>query len=214
MPTDQLTYTGHLVATTCWCGIRLAVPEALHGWAQGDTDNHIYCPLGHQFVYRESEADRLRAQLDQAQADARFQRSRRERADQERRDAEARATAALAETERTRRRLAGGACPCCNRTFTNLARHMSGQHPDYATAPQMPVDFARWSRLSAVVEVVGRAGEPLTDEQVFGRMVIAGRRSDTQQQVAAALYNAHHRGQVRRVARRTWAPPIAPSVDG
>lgn len=23
-------------------------------------------------------------------------------------------------------------CPCCNRTFQNVARHIAGQHPDYA----------------------------------------------------------------------------------
>lgn len=24
-----------------------------------------------------------------------------------------------------------GVCPCCNRTFKNLARHMAGQHPGF-----------------------------------------------------------------------------------
>lgn len=32
----------------------------------------------------------------------------------------------------TLRRIAAGVCPCCRRSFTDLARHMSSQHPDYA----------------------------------------------------------------------------------
>jgi hypothetical protein len=30
--------------------------------------------------------------------------------------------------------VANGVCPCCNRTFQNLARHMAGKHPDYEEA--------------------------------------------------------------------------------
>jgi hypothetical protein len=27
-------------------------------------------------------------------------------------------------------------CPCCNRTFQALARHMNSKHPTYADGPQ------------------------------------------------------------------------------
>lgn len=33
---------------------------------------------------------------------------------------------------RTKNRIAGGVCPCCNRNFQNLARHMATKHKDYA----------------------------------------------------------------------------------
>lgn len=32
---------------------------------------------------------------------------------------------------RTKNRIKNGVCPCCNRTFVNLERHMKGQHPTY-----------------------------------------------------------------------------------
>jgi hypothetical protein len=32
---------------------------------------------------------------------------------------------------RVKKRVAAGVCPCCNRTFQNLARHMVGQHPSF-----------------------------------------------------------------------------------
>jgi hypothetical protein len=33
---------------------------------------------------------------------------------------------------RTKRRVSNGVCPCCNRHFTALQRHMASQHPDYS----------------------------------------------------------------------------------
>ncbi len=32
---------------------------------------------------------------------------------------------------KTKKRIAGGVCPCCNRSFVSLARHMKSQHPEY-----------------------------------------------------------------------------------
>lgn len=32
---------------------------------------------------------------------------------------------------RDRQRFANGVCPCCNRSFTNVMRHMKTKHPDY-----------------------------------------------------------------------------------
>jgi hypothetical protein len=34
---------------------------------------------------------------------------------------------------RIKNRIAKGVCPCCNRTFQDLQRHMTTKHPDYAT---------------------------------------------------------------------------------
>lgn len=32
---------------------------------------------------------------------------------------------------RLKKRVAAGVCPCCRRTFQNLARHMATEHPSY-----------------------------------------------------------------------------------
>lgn len=37
-----------------------------------------------------------------------------------------------------KKRVAGGACPCCNRHFRELERHMTTQHPDYPATPLVP----------------------------------------------------------------------------
>lgn len=51
------------------------------------------------------------------------------------RDLELKLSASRGQITKIKNRVAAGACPCCNRTFENLARHMKGQHPDFKEAP-------------------------------------------------------------------------------
>lgn len=92
----------------------------------------FWCPSGCGRVYNgPSEEEKLRKQLEtQRQQNAMFAddaRAARERADA----AERRAAAARGQVTKLKRRAAAGLCPCCNRTFENLARHMAGQHPTF-----------------------------------------------------------------------------------
>jgi hypothetical protein len=124
MTARALTYTGELAVLTCWCGMRHAVPEELSEYqmrAHRDEGREvdIYCPLGHTHVPAGTPAvEKERAARKAAEARATAL------ADQL--DAEKRAHT------RTRTRVSKGVCPCCRRSFVNLARHMKGQHPDYA----------------------------------------------------------------------------------
>ena len=48
------------------------------------------------------------------------------------RDAEQRAhSATKGQLTRARKRAANGVCPCCHRSFENVARHVAKQHPDF-----------------------------------------------------------------------------------
>lgn len=132
--TTTLTYTGTLVIETCWCGIVHAIPRDLLKHAKADSRNAVYCPLGHQWVIRRSEADRLRAELDQAQADARSQREAKHRAmalaDAERRTA----IAYKGHLTRIRKRITNGVCPvpgCKRAGFEQVMRHIATQHADW-----------------------------------------------------------------------------------
>ena len=52
-----------ILPTQCWCGIQFAIPEELK--RRHDEDGYaIYCPLGHSCVRKESEAQKLRKELD------------------------------------------------------------------------------------------------------------------------------------------------------
>lgn len=34
-----------------------------------------------------------------------------------------------------KKRASAGVCPCCNRTVSQMARHMQAKHPDYNVVP-------------------------------------------------------------------------------
>lgn len=52
----------------------------------------------------------------------------------QRQTAEGEAEKARRKVNKLERRAKGGACPCCNRSFVALARHMKTKHPDFAVA--------------------------------------------------------------------------------
>jgi len=112
------------------CGITFAAPKTW--WDTRRTKGGtFYCPNGHPRVFRETDVDRLQKQLDTAQRDKKYWESRftSTRAVLE---AEKRSKAAYkGQLTKTKKRIGNGVCPCCNRTFANLHRHMSGQHPEY-----------------------------------------------------------------------------------
>ena len=127
------TYFGTLsVEICCTCGMAFGLPS---DYQQHRRDDHkgFYCPSGHeQSYYAKSELEKARDALalerhraEQAQA----------RADTNKRWAEAaerKASAQSGVTTRIKNRIKHGVCPCCKRTFQDLARHMSGKHPAYA----------------------------------------------------------------------------------
>jgi hypothetical protein len=130
---STLTYTGQLVVTSCWCGIHLAIPSGLYEEARR-VEHGIYCPLGHTFVFgntTEKENARLRSAL--ADAQTRVAHARDEAEFQRRR-----VIAYRGVLGKTKKRIAAGVCPCCTRTFQNLARHMAAQHPDYSASGEPP----------------------------------------------------------------------------
>jgi DNA repair exonuclease SbcCD ATPase subunit len=129
--TTTLTYSGTLTVNTCWCGMRHAIPSELYDFQQrqhrdGEKQTAIYCPLGHNYIISgKGEAEQLREQL--------ATETRRRKAARELLAAEERSHAATrGHLTRTKKRVGGGVCPCCNRTFQQLARHMANKHPDYA----------------------------------------------------------------------------------
>lgn len=113
------------------CFIAYAVPE-------GFLDERIksgkafYCPNGHRLTYGDGEADRLRRERDRlaqqvAQRDDEIKRQREFREAAERREA-----AQKANVTKLKKRASGGVCPCCNRTFLALQKHMAQKHPNFA----------------------------------------------------------------------------------
>jgi hypothetical protein len=116
----------------CTCGTRFAA-EAQFKRNRLDDHRPFYCPNGHSQSYvGETEAQRLAKELER-------ERKRREQAEDlaRRRGAECdqlvkTKAQTLGKLRAIKQRVKNGVCPCCNRSFVQLARHMATKHPDYA----------------------------------------------------------------------------------
>lgn len=91
----------------------------------------FYCPNGHGLRYTgKSESEKLRDEVTRTQAAldqawARIDEKNRELAAQRRS-----AAAVKGVLTKVKKRISGGVCPCCNRYFKALHRHMTTQHPE------------------------------------------------------------------------------------
>jgi type 1 glutamine amidotransferase len=126
--TSTIRTTTDLEVTECTCGVIFAIPARLLQQRREDGQT-FYCPHGHRLSYKMSEVTRLRTQLDAARSIAAAERERRT-------SAERSASAARDQVTRIKKRIANGVCPCCQRTFVNVARHMASQHPEEFAAPK------------------------------------------------------------------------------
>lgn len=109
------------------CGIHYYVPTAYMDECRRDPSQYFHCPAGHRRHFSESEADKLRRERDRLkQETARLEDSA--RAQRERAEKAERANKNL------KKRAAAGTCPCCQRTFQNMATHMKRQHPNFVSA--------------------------------------------------------------------------------
>ena len=105
------------------CGIEWAAP-AYFVLQRRQDGKDFWCPNGHRQQYTESAVDRLTRERDRlAQRIA-------ER-DDEIVDLKKRVSAERGQVTRLRNRAKAGLCPCCNRHFTNLERHVATKHPGF-----------------------------------------------------------------------------------
>ena len=111
------------------CGITFAAPETF--WSQKVRDKTPwYCPNGCCRVFTGPTEDQkrikqLERQLASSRESADYARDRADRAERS-------ASAYKGQVTKIKNRVGKGVCPCCNRTFANLARHMQSQHPDFS----------------------------------------------------------------------------------
>ena len=133
---QDVSTTFHTV-TCCQCSCLFAIDDALNNRSRVWKKESIYCPscgtlqgwsgeTPDQKVRRELEAKLAKAKRDNEYLEASAIRHR-ERAN----SAERSLSATKGVVTRMKNRASKGICPCCNRSFTNLRRHMETQHPNY-----------------------------------------------------------------------------------
>lgn len=117
------------------CHMVYAIPESLARSARAYPGGSrggwtIVCPVGHDWHYiGKSVEEKLKdarellssekAAHDQTAAHLRGERIAKSRFKNER--------------DRLKQRVANGVCPCCNRTFKQLAAHMQSKHPEFVS---------------------------------------------------------------------------------
>ncbi len=109
------------------CGVWHAIPEIMFNncYEQG---GFWTCPNGHGRGYVEGS---VRKQLEQEKKRREWAESNAKRLQKEADESERRRIAQKAATTRLKNRAKAGVCPCCNRTFKQLAAHMKNKHPGF-----------------------------------------------------------------------------------
>lgn len=111
------------------CGIVFAMPSAKYDQCRTKGGN-FFCPNGHARVFREPDVKRLERELAQER-----QQHDQCRADRDHAENRARTLKGVVTKKRKQLdRVSKGVCPCCNRSFENLHRHMQTKHPEFQEA--------------------------------------------------------------------------------
>ena len=127
---------GHFVGVCFHCKCEMWLPTALHQAASHSQHISFYCAYGHPQIFAKGETeldkmrrerDRLYQQVAQRDDEIKVQGKLIENLKEQRKTLEGQAVKA-------RTRAKAGVCPCCNRTFRQMALHMRNKHPDFKAA--------------------------------------------------------------------------------
>jgi hypothetical protein len=113
-----------MIDVPCTCGFLFMVPKPFDD-RKRQTGADFWCPsCGSKLHYGETENAALKRQVKFWEDSYHAERVERAAADQERRRLKGQMT-------KLKKRVSNGVCPCCNRSFANLRRHMATKHPGY-----------------------------------------------------------------------------------
>lgn len=125
---------GFVVEECCECHMPFAVTRDFYDAAQiAGPKVSFHCPAGHAQHYSKSK---LQTALDAVEAERKWRIRAEESAAYARNERDHHWTERKKLTTRVRNlkhRVKNGVCPCCHRTFKQLANHMEKMHPKFAT---------------------------------------------------------------------------------
>lgn len=116
------------------CGVRFCMTAHLENERRLDGGT-FFCPNGHSLHYSRSHIGKLREEADGLRRERDRLKQDQARLEQELAAAQAAERNAVAAAERVRNRAKAALCPCCNRSFSQLARHMKLKHPELVALP-------------------------------------------------------------------------------
>jgi hypothetical protein len=124
---------GRFIGPCCRCKADMWLPTSLYDSARHSSKIVFFCPYGHEQVFSEGESEEIKL---------RRERDRLAQQIAERDDRIKSLIKAANVTDEMFRKLKGekarlvkrttaGTCPCCHRTFRQMALHMRNKHPDF-----------------------------------------------------------------------------------
>ena len=135
------------IGPCCRCKQDIQLPLELYHAAKRSPNISFWCAYGHQQHFAEGETnetklrrerDRLAQQIAQRDDEIRRQRELGEAAERQ-------VSAARGQVTKLKNRASAGVCPCCNRSFPQLRRHMETKHPTFkaGAANVIPIERAK-----------------------------------------------------------------------
>lgn len=112
------------------CGIVFAITNAKYYRCKNHGEGW-YCPNGHSRKFCESEVEKLKKEVELEKQRHEWTKRSLEYTKKDRDHNKHKAAAYKGTVTKIKKRVGNGVCPCCNRTFQNLANHMKNQHPDF-----------------------------------------------------------------------------------
>jgi hypothetical protein len=126
-------------AITMTCGHTTALPQDTVTERRQDHRNMWCGTCGHKNHFpQKSKIEKERAKTARAERLMKDREEERDSARDAASHADHRARGYKGHLTRQRKRSVAGACPCCNRTFQQLARHMKSKHPQYEVSEDPP----------------------------------------------------------------------------
>lgn len=126
-----------LVHVTCPnCQTVHGVEQHIYDAAQQRNEKmSLYCPNGHGWHYPkgDSQTTILRRERDRARQALAERDDTIEQEREWRKQSERSASAYKGQVTKIKKRVGKGVCPCCNRQFQNVHKHMESQHPEYSS---------------------------------------------------------------------------------
>lgn len=123
----------YVMSNCITCGVAYTVPAEQWDKQRRDGGEH-WCSNGHKqgwYPGQNTENDNLRRRAERAeQQQARLMQEKAEERER-RQKVERRLAATQGVVTKIKTRTRNGVCPCCNRQFVDLHRHMNSKHPDY-----------------------------------------------------------------------------------
>ncbi len=133
----NLTFTDTVTLKTMkcgTCGMRFALPQTFYDSCYNE-GGFWTCPLGHSRGWNKgntpTELEKLEAKIAAKDNDLEYYRKRNNEIFEQKERVERQLAAQKGQVTKLKKRVAAGVCPCCNRTFQNLSRHMTAKHADF-----------------------------------------------------------------------------------